>query len=32
MKKHKVLILAGGGLFGYVITQFLSQIKYDFIS
>lgn len=28
-KKHKVLLCAGGGLFGYIITYFMSYLDYD---
>lgn len=31
-KKHKVLILAGGGFFGVIIAKFLSYVKSDFVS
>lgn len=31
-KKHKIVILAGGGLFGYVATYLLSHIKEDFVT
>lgn len=30
-RKHKVLILAGGGLFGHIITYLLSNIECDFV-
>lgn len=31
-KKYKVLINAGGGLFGYVITNFMSYLNFDLYS
>lgn len=31
-KKHKVLILAGGGFFGVIIAKFLSYIDVNFVS
>ena len=31
-KKYKVLINAGGGLFGYVITNFMSYLDFDLYS
>ena len=31
-KKHKILILAGGGFFGIIIAKFLSYIQSDFVS
>ena len=30
-KKHKVLVLAGGGIFGIIVAKFLSFINDNFI-